>query len=171
MLWHRSCCILTFDVPDLQHQRARRLTADGEGACHRICAASAGGWRLSLLSGHRLSNGVLRRLAPNHLFTQRPEGRGLAKGGPGRAHGLLLFRRERADIRKEIERHGSSAAGQRVRGHVAAGRCACDIRNPRGMCCLGDVNAAVTRVESSLQSTCLTEYAQHREDVPHRGDC
>lgn len=63
------------------------------------------------------------------------------------------FGENEADIRAEIERQGSSAASQRVRGHVAARRCACDVRNPRGVCCLGDVNAAVARVESSVQRT------------------
>ena len=34
-------------------------------------------------------------------------------------------------------------AVDRVRAHIAAGRCACEIRNPKGTCCLGDVIAAV----------------------------
>jgi hypothetical protein len=40
----------------------------------------------------------------------------------------------------------------RVREHIAAKRCACDIRNPRGTCCLGDVDAAVKRVQAAVQS-------------------
>ena len=38
---------------------------------------------------------------------------------------------------------------ERVREHIAAERCACDVRNPRGACCLGDVIAAVKRIEAS----------------------
>ncbi len=30
------------------------------------------------------------------------------------------------------------------------GQCACDIRNPQGSCCLGNVGAVVKRVEESL---------------------
>jgi hypothetical protein len=35
----------------------------------------------------------------------------------------------------------------RIREHIAAQRCACDVRNPRGACCLGDVMAAAKRIE------------------------
>lgn len=51
-------------------------------------------------------------------------------------------------IRAEIEACGHSSAAGRIREHITAGRCACDIRNPRGSCCLGDVIAAIERVAS-----------------------
>jgi hypothetical protein len=53
------------------------------------------------------------------------------------------FGENEADIRREFEERGSSGAASRVRAHIQAGRCACEIRNPRGVCCLGDVIAAV----------------------------
>lgn len=56
------------------------------------------------------------------------------------------FGENEADIRREVQETGTSAAEQRVRGHIAAGRCACEIRNPKGVCCLGDVAAAVKRI-------------------------
>ena len=62
------------------------------------------------------------------------------------------FGENEASIRIEIEWHGRSDAVGRVRQHIEAGRCACEIRNPRGVCCLGDVTAAVRRVALSLQS-------------------
>lgn len=55
------------------------------------------------------------------------------------------FGENEAGIRREIERDGSSQAEARVREHIAAKRCACEVRNPRGVCCLGDVAAAVKR--------------------------
>jgi hypothetical protein len=61
------------------------------------------------------------------------------------------FGENEADIRSEIERFGQSDAVGRVRRHIEAGRCACEIRNPRGACCLGDVTAAVKRVVLSVQ--------------------
>jgi hypothetical protein len=61
------------------------------------------------------------------------------------------FGETEAGIRAEIERLGRSDAAGRVRGHIEAGRCACEVRNPLGVCCLGDVTAAVTRVSLSLQ--------------------
>lgn len=55
------------------------------------------------------------------------------------------FGENEADMRREVERDGSTKAVERVREHIAAGRCACEIRNPRGACCLGDVTGAVKR--------------------------
>jgi hypothetical protein len=63
------------------------------------------------------------------------------------------FGETEADMRREIEQRGASAAVQRVRAHIAAGRCACEVRNPKGACCLGDVTAAVKRVAAVLQPT------------------
>ena len=45
------------------------------------------------------------------------------------------FGETEATIRDEIERAGASRAVERVREHIAAKRCACDVRNPRGACC------------------------------------
>ena len=59
------------------------------------------------------------------------------------------FGESEASIRLEIESDGRSAAVERVRAHIAAGRCACELRNPRGACCLGDLIAAVKRVAST----------------------
>jgi hypothetical protein len=51
-------------------------------------------------------------------------------------------------IADEFRTSGHSRAVERVRAHIAARRCACEVRNPRGACCLGDVVAAVERVRS-----------------------
>ena len=56
------------------------------------------------------------------------------------------FGENEADIAEEIDRAGESLAVNRVRTHIAAGRCACEVRNPTGACCLGDVMAAVERM-------------------------
>ena len=60
-------------------------------------------------------------------------------------------------IRAEMETGGQSSAIERIRAHIAAGRCACDIRNPRGACCLGDVIAAINRVASTMPTSSTTE--------------
>lgn len=49
-------------------------------------------------------------------------------------------------IRDEIEATGSSTATAVITTEVKAGRCACEVRNPKGSCCLGDV----ARVERRL---------------------
>jgi Zinc binding domain len=56
------------------------------------------------------------------------------------------FDENEADIRAEVEQTGASKAVERVRDHIEAGRCACEIRNPKGACCLGDVIQAVKRI-------------------------
>jgi hypothetical protein len=75
------------------------------------------------------------------------------------------FGESEASIRAEVELTGRSLAAQRIRAHITAGRCACEIRNPRGACCLGDVMAAVKRVKSSLQAPALSDTVTEGSDV------
>ena len=48
-----------------------------------------------------------------------------------------------ADLRREIAETGRSTAAQRITEHVRAGRCACEVRNPQGSCCLGNIATVV----------------------------
>ena len=48
-----------------------------------------------------------------------------------------------ADLRREITETGTSTAAERIRALVKADRCACEVRNPQGTCCLGEVLAVV----------------------------
>jgi hypothetical protein len=63
------------------------------------------------------------------------------------------FGENETDIGREIELHGASRAVERVRAHITAGRCACELRNPRGVCCLGDVIAAVRRMTAQAETS------------------
>ena len=56
------------------------------------------------------------------------------------------FGEDERTIALEITATGTSLALDRVAEHVRSGRCACDIRNPRGVCCLGDLKAAMVRL-------------------------
>lgn len=62
------------------------------------------------------------------------------------------FGETESGIRSELLGHGRTEVVARIREHIAAQRCACDIRNPRGACCLGDVMAAVKRIEGAMLS-------------------
>lgn len=73
------------------------------------------------------------------------------KEPPGARVVCYCFGENEADIRTEIQATGTSGAVDRIRADIAAGRCACEVRNPRGACCLGDVIAAVRRVDTSLR--------------------
>ena len=46
---------------------------------------------------------------------------------------------------EEIRATGNCTIPQRITAEIKAGNCACEIRNPQGSCCLGNVTAAVKR--------------------------
>jgi Zinc binding domain len=46
-------------------------------------------------------------------------------------------------IRAEVAERGTSASVERIRALVEAGACACEVRNPQGTCCLGNVASVV----------------------------
>lgn len=59
----------------------------------------------------------------------------------------------RQDILEEIRATGQSTVAKRIAVEVEAGRCACEIKNPSGKCCLGEVARAVKSTEQ--QENCL----------------
>ncbi len=52
------------------------------------------------------------------------------------------------DARKEIERIGQSMIPAQISKLIKAGMCACEVRNPAGVCCLGEVNRTVKRLSA-----------------------
>lgn len=48
----------------------------------------------------------------------------------------------RMDIQDEIAETGRSTLAPRVTAEVKAGNCACEVKNPSGKCCLGDIARA-----------------------------
>lgn len=52
-------------------------------------------------------------------------------------------------LRADVEQNTNHVI-DRVRGHIEAARCACDIRNPRGACCLGDLTAIMKRLKAEM---------------------
>lgn len=57
-----------------------------------------------------------------------------------------------AMVREEIRATGKCTIPQRIAAEVKAGNCACKIRNPQGLCCLGYVHAAVNQLARALAS-------------------
>ena len=49
----------------------------------------------------------------------------------------------RRDICNEIRTTGKSNIAQQITAEVRAGHCACEVKNPSGKCCLGDVTRTV----------------------------
>jgi hypothetical protein len=50
-----------------------------------------------------------------------------------------------AMVREEIRATGQCTMPLRIAAEVKAGNCACEIRNPQGSCCLGNVAATIKR--------------------------
>ena len=55
-----------------------------------------------------------------------------------------------ASIRDEIQTKGHSTAQGIITQEVKAGRCACEVKNPAGTCCLGDVTRAIQAAMAPL---------------------
>jgi hypothetical protein len=67
------------------------------------------------------------------------------KQQPGARTICYCFGENETEISAEVKQTGRSRAAERVRAHIDAGRCACEVRNPKGACCLGDITQAVKR--------------------------
>ena len=52
-------------------------------------------------------------------------------------------------IRDEIEQTGNTSVPEKVSRLIREGLCACDARNPSGMCCLGEVNKTANRLREA----------------------
>ena len=55
---------------------------------------------------------------------------------------------EESDVRDEIAQTGSTTIPERISRLIREGLCACDARNPAGVCCLGEVNKTAKRLLS-----------------------
>lgn len=61
----------------------------------------------------------------------------------------FLYRRQ--DIEDELRAAGDTTIFERITAEVKAGNCACEVRNPSGDCCLGDVKKAIQKTRENLQ--------------------
>ncbi len=62
----------------------------------------------------------------------------------------------RSDVRKELAETGDCTVPARITAEVRAGRCACEVKNPSGSCCLGEVNKAVKEARDALSRATST---------------
>jgi hypothetical protein len=59
----------------------------------------------------------------------------------------------REDIRRDIERLGHTDIAQKIKAEINAGFCACEVKNPSGKCCLGEVTKAAQEETALLGSS------------------
>lgn len=55
---------------------------------------------------------------------------------------------DESHIREEISATGATTVPERISKLIREGLCACDTRNPAGVCCLGEVNRTVKRLSA-----------------------
>ena len=55
-----------------------------------------------------------------------------------------------ATLRAEFLRTGASRAKEEIAQGIKAGQCACELRNPQGSCCLGNVQTIMERITHEL---------------------
>lgn len=72
------------------------------------------------------------------------------------------FNHTLASAREEIARTGRSTAASSITAEIKAGRCACEVKNPSGRCCLGEVNKAVTAL---LKEQAIPVMERHDSEV------
>lgn len=60
------------------------------------------------------------------------------------------FQHTIGSIRAELRATGTSTVIDSINAGIQAGKCACDIRNPQGSCCLGNVRAIVQRTQKEM---------------------
>lgn len=72
----------------------------------------------------------------------------------------------RADVRAEVATTGASTIPDRITAEVKAGRCACEVKNPSGRCCLGDVRKAVTEALADRQGPTAGESGEAAASGP-----
>lgn len=60
------------------------------------------------------------------------------------------FMHSRGQIEHELRATGETTVAQRIAAEIKVGNCACEVRNPAGRCCLGEVNQAVAVISDRL---------------------
>lgn len=60
------------------------------------------------------------------------------------------FQHRRGDIAAELQAEGRTSIPDRITAEVNMGNCACEVRNPAGKCCLGEVQKAIQEISAEL---------------------
>ncbi len=61
------------------------------------------------------------------------------------------FLHREADIVRQLTDTGRTEIFESIRNEVEAGNCACEVRNPAGKCCLGEVRETIRDLEKKLE--------------------
>lgn len=67
------------------------------------------------------------------------------------------FRKTRDDLADDLRENGESRLFGWIKDRVAAGGCACEVRNPTGRCCLSDVARELRAIDPQTLLPVLTD--------------
>lgn len=81
-------------------------------------------------------------------LTVRP---GFKDGSDGLVCYCYLYRE--ADIARELAETGRTGVFDSIQAEVRDGNCACEVRNPSGRCCLGEVRQTIEALERQRGAT------------------
>lgn len=73
---------------------------------------------------------------------------GFKSGSDGLVCYCFLDRKK--DIARQLSESGQTTVFDSIKGEVQAGNCACEVRNPSGQCCLGEVQETIRSLEKEL---------------------
>ena len=68
------------------------------------------------------------------------------------------FDHSREDIYRDIEATGETSVLEEVKTEVQGGFCACEVKNPIGTCCLGDITRAIQEAKKRAPQTLRASY-------------
>jgi len=120
----------------LKHQvRSEFLTAVNHGTFH-FCGTTDCPVVYFAVDGFTLTTNDVR-----HPVTQKD---------PEHAPVCYCFGFTPAMVREEIQMTGKSTVIERIAAEMKGEFCACEVRNPQGSCCLGNVKAAVKAARGRL---------------------
>jgi hypothetical protein len=76
-------------------------------------------------------------------------------------------------VEEELATTGTTTIPDRIAAEVRAGNCRCEVTNPRGRCCLGDVRRAIRAWEGRSPSTVETAVVAEENccSVPQEEEC
>jgi len=69
----------------------------------------------------------------------------------------------REDVRRDIETSKSTAILEKIKAEVQGGFCACEVKNPSGTCCLGDITRAIQECKQDVPQTVVSANRNPRE--------
>lgn len=71
----------------------------------------------------------------------------------GRIPLCYCFDYSREDICRDIEATGETSVLEEIKTEVQGGFCACEVKNPSGTCCLGDITRAIQEAKKRAAET------------------